>query len=721
MIRRIHSKAFICLLLFAGSLTAQTAGQTGKQDQPEVLRTFTELVQTDVMVFGKDGQFVNGLKRENFELKIDGKAKPIEFFETVTAGSVNEESQLAAARGSSSSAHTGSGGAKPLDRGRSVFFYVDEVHLDLASLGSSKKIITRFIEKELGQNDEAAIASTSGQIGFLQQLTDNKVVLRTALERLKYRPYTVASTESPRMSEYHARLIDRYDREITDYFVEETIRRNPGMTREPAEMLVRTRARVLLQQATVAATNTLTGLEGLVRGLKTQPGRKLLFFISGGFFLDNRNSDSLDRLRRITSAAARSGVVIYSMDARGLVSSSVYDASQESQVDVAGRLQRAASGELFESQDGMNALAKDTGGKAVFNTNSLEPGLRSALKETSTYYLLAWKPEREVAPSKFRRIEVRIVGRPELTIQVRRGYFDIEPEQPVAKTKKKDERPATEKTPESQLRKVIAEPYPNREVPVSVSLNYLDDPTKGAMLTAAMEVPGQFLSFVNVEGKETAVVNIAGSFYNDRGQVGAFFNNQVKIEGPSDAAATDRKDLVYNHSVYLKPGLYQVRVGARDEKSGRAGSAHSWIEIPDLAKGELALSSLLVGLREVSPVSNASLSVSALEPVNLSVSHQFSPNGYLRFLVFVYHATPSPTDSKPDLAVQVQVVRDEQPVMTAALKKISTEGIVDLKRIPYAAEVTLAGLPSGSYQLHVSVVDRVSKRSASQQTRFNIK
>src|ERR687895_2506206 len=102
MTRATNIKALICLLLAAGMLSAQTPGQTTPQDQPEVLRVFTELVQTDVMVFDKGGKFVKGLTRENFELKIDGKPKPIEFFETVTAGSVNEELLLQAARGDSS-------------------------------------------------------------------------------------------------------------------------------------------------------------------------------------------------------------------------------------------------------------------------------------------------------------------------------------------------------------------------------------------------------------------------------------------------------------------------------------------------------------------------------------------------------------------------------------------------------------------------------------------
>src|SRR6185295_4561377 len=92
-----------------------------------------------------------------------------------------------------------------------------------------------------------------------------------------------------------------------------------NLPRDAAKTLVEGRARQILQFSGANTTNSLAGLEGLVRSSGKLPGRKLIIFISDGFFLDDKNSDSLDRLRKITSAAARSGVVIYSMDMRGLV------------------------------------------------------------------------------------------------------------------------------------------------------------------------------------------------------------------------------------------------------------------------------------------------------------------------------------------------------------------------------------------------------------------
>ena len=152
------------------------------------------------------------------------------------------------------------------------------------------------------------------------------------------------------------------------------------------------RSRFILQQGAQTTTNTLSGLEGLIRSSSTLPGRKLVFFISGGFLLDYRNSDPGGKLQRITSAAARSGTVIYSIDARGLVAS-LTGASVDVPFDNSNRLLRASMDELNATQDGLNALARDTGGKPILNTNALGAGLSRALQETSVYYLLAWEPD----------------------------------------------------------------------------------------------------------------------------------------------------------------------------------------------------------------------------------------------------------------------------------------------------------------------------------------
>lgn len=129
------------------------------------------------------------------------------------------------------------------------------------------------------------------------------------------------------------------------------------------------------------------------------------------------------------------------------------------------------------------------------------------------------------------------------------------------------------------------------------------------------------------------------------------------------------------------------------------------------------MSSLLLGERTQATMTNVS---NGVDPVALSASHRFHRQSLLRFLIFAYNSSLSPADQKPDVAVQVQIVRDDQPVLTTALRKLSTDGVTDLARVPYAAEIPLDELLPGRYLLNVTLIDRVSKQSTSRQTHFDV-
>jgi len=145
----------------------------------DVVRVKTELVQTDITVVDKRGRFVPGLSANDFELRVDSQLQSLSFFEEVAAGSADEEKQLTAARKGDTAAlaklrkTSGSG----TDRGRVIFFFVDDVHLTGESLTRARSVLTQFVENKMTAKDRVAVVSTSGQIGFLQQLTDNKALL----------------------------------------------------------------------------------------------------------------------------------------------------------------------------------------------------------------------------------------------------------------------------------------------------------------------------------------------------------------------------------------------------------------------------------------------------------------------------------------------------------------------------------------------------------------
>jgi len=718
---------------WAAPVLAQDQGSN--RQSPDVVRVNTSLVQTDVMVFDKQGAFVDGLRREQFALKVDGKPSDIAFFERVQAGSRNEEAQLFSARGNSSA---GRPGAVPLDRGRTVFFFIDDIHLAPGSMTQARTLLQRFIDREMGQNDEAAIASSSGQIGFLQQLTDDKTVLRAATGRLKVRSYTAQDAQRPPISEYQALLMHAGSDDVLTFFVDELMRLEPTLSRSMAAAIIQGRASQIAEQAGFLTNATLNSLKALVKNAGALPGRKLVFLVSDGFLLDNSTSDSYDRLRQVTSAAAAAGVVIYSIDARGLTFG-MPDASAEQPFDPAGRLSRAGGGEQGALQNGLHALAVDTGGRAFFNSNDLSPVVTRALKETSAYYLLAWRPENdEERNQRPRRIEVSVNGRPDLVVRLRRTFG--EPALAESSARKKNPAPADTR---NLMREVLRSPYPKTDLPVAVSLHFLDLDRLGATLTASIKISTSSLLQEPREGPALAELDVAGGVYDDRGKPMSSFNKHLTMTQRSGDVKTRLPDSVfYNHFCVIKPGLYQVRIAAVDSRQGRTGSAVRWIEIPDLESRALTLSSLSVGENKIAAESQlpnrdeteAGKSASVLRQVSLSVDHHFASSSRLRFLTFVYNAmgsaaraaaTAVPASSQtgaagPDLAVQVQLFRDNEPVMTTPLRKVQIDGTADSRRLPYAAQVSLDGLQPGRYVLLVTVIDRLARASAAQRFGFQV-
>jgi len=715
-----------------------------QQKPDDVVRVSSDLVQSDFMVFDKQGNFVDGLKREQFVLKVEGKPREFSFFDRIMAGSRSEEAQLAAARGTVT---PGGPAPIPLDRGRTMLFFIDDLHLSPASAIYTRRMLKQFIE-HMKQNDQAEIVSASGQLGFLQQLTDNRMVLNSAADRLRSNQMTLETAEYPPITEYQAINIERHDEELLRFFCIALLKQQGE---EPTEVAIKQAAEVIMNRASQIladgqsiTTRTMSALRGFIKLTSALPGRKVVFFISDGFFLDQRRSENFERLQRITHSAAQNGVVIYSLDARGL-GAGLPSAAQTVMADPGGVLARTNMSEVRSSQDAMNALASDTGGRAIFNTNSMPDAVKTALKETSTYYLLAWRPETEEQRNpKFRRIEVSVVGRPDLVVRFRRGFG--EPPEDIAKTKPKESEPLpVRKTPNDEINALLKAQYPTAAMPVAIALTFIDTLQYGATLTTSIKVDTKSLTLEKQPDGSVAALDVAGLVLNEQGKSVSSFNKRFTIKGAATNTNNKPPEYVfYNHFAVVKPGLYQVRVGAIDVRNGSRGSAYQWIEVPNVASKELTLSSLILGERKpenqaqpLDATPNDPQQPEALKTVMVNVDHRFASSSYLRFLTFIYNATigssnsnpdksgttiPASTKSAafPDLSVQVHVLRDDEPVITTPLHKIQTEGIPDVRRVPYAADVPLSGLPPGAYVLQVTVIDKLGKSSATQKLNFQI-
>jgi VWFA-related protein len=711
---RLTFAALLCCTILIVNVRAQQS-QSSSEQADDVVRINTELVQTDVMVFDKAGRFVEGLQKDQFELLVDGKPQPISFFDLIKAGSASEESQLAAARGIPSAPTGRNGDTATRARGRTIFLVLDDLHLAMGNIESTRKLLLHFIDDEMAQNDQAAIISTSGELGLLQQLTADKSVLRAAVARLHFRSRYMVDIEQPPMSEFQAfNIIERNHRATILYFMEETMREYFIGEASVAEAMVRERARVILQKSTIQTLNTLSSLEAIARSAEQVPGRKLVFFISDGFFLTNTQATDVSRrMRRITDAAARSNVVIYTMDARGLFSS-MPDASSGVVVDPRNLRASATSGQISASQEPLRTLAAETGGRALINTNALGAGLDKILDETAVYYILAWRPPGENSRGgKFRHIEARIKGRPDLSVRTRKGFFTEGTTQATA-SRTQGKSAARPQTPDSELISALRSFYPRRTLPVALSLAYMNYPDKGMVLAALVEVNGEAIE-PEAEAPGHSVDAIIAVF-NDKDNYVSGFRQQLVINRAAEKS-TQPSRLSYSQQFRLAPGLYQVRVAARDARDGRTGSAIEWVDIPDLSRGRFSMSSLFIGERSAEDAAQSGGSSTGSTPFR--PGRQLAHGSRIGFVTYIYNAAQEGAKG-PDVALQVQVFRDDQPVITIPLQKVKTDASTDLKRIPYAAEVNISRLPAGRYILQVTAIDRTSKTTTSQQVNFDI-
>lgn len=748
---------------------AQSQEKKGKEQKPPssrdetVLRVETELVQIDMIVIDQDGKAVRDLGRADFELYEDGKKQEITHFAVGTATAparwLTTERKPA---GTTETATEPAAARTEISAGRYVVLAIDDYHIAAENLLQTKRTLTRFINQQMIPGDQVAIVTTSGSIGMFQQFTNERAVLERAINRLSVQTRNVTSSfDIPRITDYQAELIDRGDSDAIEIAVREVMRLEPGpgqsggnggvsgpsggrngnnnpnggiSPRERALLQVQTKARMIVAQNANFTRATLGTMESVIRSLQPLPGRKLMVLVSDGFFLGGNSSSQVYDIRRITDAATRSGVVIYSIDARGLVAVTPGgDASDPSMVDpdMAGQRARVELAAVEAKRDGLHALAVDTGGKAFFNNNDLNAGLQRVLDDNEVYYVLAFEPAASRRDGRFHQLEVRIVDRPKLKVRTRKGYLaappkiDKLPELTAIKggREKSAEKIAKEAKAlrEKEILRGLGSLFPLREIPVELSADFVDFPETGscAMVNATISI--NQLDFQSAEGGvNRAKLDLMVILFDEQGKVATSYGDSININLKQSSFETAIKNgLSYQKVLPLKPGFYQARIAIREESSSRIGSATRWLEIPDLGKKQLILSSVLLApASENTADANAAPAPGGYQMQYTSATRKFRSGQSMDFMIFAYNARLEKTP--PDLVVQPQIYSGSKLVFATAPAKMNAASAGDPLRIPYAARIALASFSPGDYELRVVVIDRTTRETASRRVNFSV-
>ncbi|MGD0307719.1 MAG: VWA domain-containing protein [Acidobacteriota bacterium] len=741
--RSLRQTVPLFALLTLGTPSFYPQSQTNPPDQTAgksagTIRIQVGLVQTDLTVSDNKGRFVEGLKQDQFEMLVDGKLQPIAFLELVTTGTPNPETPPAntPAKITTSAKAPAKLTAPQLrvparrpETGRTLLFFVDDWHMSADSTIRARDALSHLINTMMGPNDRAAVFTGTRQLGFLQQLTDNKSILQLAISRLRLTAESPHDFARPPMNEAQALEIEQDDQEVMGAFVDWTVvaeaLTNDSVGRNLAADIVRHRAAVLAQISAEVTAQSLASLKSIVQSCAALPGHKVIFLLSDGFAMQEQRDDVNYRIRQVTDAAAAAGVVIYTFDTRGLVVG-LPDAStaptgipsppkgSASPSEPAGRLGRTYD-EVFVSQDGLNALASNTGGRLFKNTNGLESAIAQSLEETSHYYLLGWHVDPDkVQAGHYSHLKISIKNRPDLKVNLRQDLIMLSKIFPKEKGRPLD---ADRSSPGSDLAKAVEYPWPIEDLPTSLYAGYVYLPNqKQYVLDISLVTDVGAAEGTPGENKEEERIDLLGIVANrDGALVGSFEISPAKPADPSNRPMFANHEFSYSRLIPIAPGIYQVRVAARDPKTGRVGSAHQWVEIPIASPGKPQLGpvflcgQLPVGSRP------STQQPDELGERQLNAKRSFSPAARLSFLVQVFNAQES------SLMLQAKIYKGNQVVLQSAPQPVMPSGSANKGPNFLDGELSLQGLAPGAYVLEVTTRDSSTDTSTRQQVGFWIR
>lgn len=683
---------------------AQSGQSSRNNEQDQAIRVTTNLVEVRAVVTDRDGRVVTDLKREDFELIEDKEPQEIEFFSVVRVGGAVE----GAAPGKTEAEAPAAGEARrpspAVSPARSVVLFVDSVHLRDANLLFTKQALKRFIAERLTDDDLVALVTSGGSLGLFSQFTRDRRLLSYAVDKISARGPNRNTLFSP----YLAGQIERGDRQALDFGIM-ILQQEEGITgpRTMMESLTQGRARQVLAEASYQRTQTLAALRALVDQLARLPGQRLIVMLSDGFtLLDRGGTFDTTMLQAVTSRAAVSGVVIYTIDAKGLEPPATTDVSQRGPVG-SPVVFSILSGEQSDLQNAMNALARDTGGEMLRNSNDLGAGMRRALDDNSHYYALGYYPANEEEPKKFRRLTIRVRNHPEYKVRAQQGYL------PAALAKERSEEAGT---PLERMRRAIVAPLATAEIGVFATADFIETEADDAQVTLQVFIDGGKLRYTEQQETRQLGVELYTYVFDAGGsQVKA---SQSTIKVSLHPAGYERgKEVGYRYTMRLplKPGVYQIRVGVREPESERIGTASAWIEVPDLKRKKLTLSSIL--LTDVESLDL--LTQLGKENVTLQVGTRQGIRVYKQSQMLGYYMRVY-DPGKEELVYQNEVAQGDKIIAQGAWQPVKKSSRSGAKGAELALMFPLADIPPGFYELRVRVREVKSKKAIERTAAFEV-
>ncbi len=699
--------AAACVLVPLGlqpeAATPARAQAAGASEFP----THVELVTVDAVVVDASGKSVEGLAKDDFVVEEDGQPQPIVTFEAV---STPPEPAVAASPQEASWTVTNAG-PQP-QAGRAFAILADDLRLPFEQSQHVRQAMAHFINDSLSPGDAVIVGTTSGDTSWSARMPEGREDLLGALDRVK--GHYVDPATRDHMSEYEAfEIVHREAGSGQHQDVLEALRHPlsiservavrlwdmglcgrkdatqdaPMQSYEACFPMLRAAAAAIDSARTERTSGTLRAMRRAISALAPFRGRKSVVFVSPGFLADDDVTQ-----QDVATAALDARTAVYFVDARGLVTGALgaEALSDRQSLENPGRETQRRLEELTGESGGAQALAEETGGFTVHDTNDLAAAAERIAAESRTFYLLGFEPPAGKPAKAWRKLRVT-VRRSGVTTRARRGYrLDAATVAAMTHTR-------GDTTIPLRLASYVLEPleYDRTRVVAAVEVDVSGIMAMAPESAAQDRLPLQLrLEATPRDGGKTQV-------------------QDVSLQSVSAEAGGPRQGPKWRMAhleLALHAGVYEIRAFAQDPNTQRSGVVTQRIVVPEPAA--FRMSTLAVADQVAS-------SGDPRSPSPALVAHdQFAPEGGRPLLVGfeVFGAAKDATTGQSN--VEDRIVLQDSAGQTLAAPPAARLVPSPAGRLQQV--VGLPQLPAGDYGLVITAQDRVAGTMEEEHRRFKV-
>lgn len=549
---------------------AQNAPEITSRDETTTFKVKVNLVEVRVVVRDSKGRVVGNLKQEDFQLLDNGKPQVISKFNVEQAGSrpiIHRDDTTTATAAENPPATQGQQPAVP---GRYIAYLFDDIHLPFQDLAQARNAAERQMQT-LPPTDRAAIYTTSGLVHL--DFTDDRAQLLATLNRVIPHPLRdEGTTPCPNISYYMADLIfNKNDPQAAQVALQDAeecgaVVLPQGISSSgAAQAQVRAYARRELDIGDQEIRASLGVLRDLVRRIAAMPGQRTIILVSPGFI----NREELQQQTEVAERALHSGVVINTLDARGLYTNSPDASETRSPSGVtAGKMLQYKTTEQNFNQDILAEFADATGGIFFHNNNDLNQGFQRLASPPEYSYLLAFSPQNLKLDGQYHKLKVVLKPPAQGAVQARKGYYA-----PKGSTNASEQaRQAIEDAVFSQEEV--------REIPIELHTQFFKPDENDAKLSVIARVDVRHVRFRKADGRNNNDVTVVSALFDRNGNFLTGDQKVLQLHLKDETLANRlNSGITLKSSFDVKPGSYVVRLVVRDE-DGQLAAQNSAVEIP---------------------------------------------------------------------------------------------------------------------------------------------